>query len=532
MGEQPMQQKPNNGGPRPAEAGPTALSWIPPILFSMKFAIWIAVILAIASVAGVLVQEFFPVRDAQQAKVLSQKLPAFAYQLFMLLELQDPFRAVWFRVLLGLLAVSLLLCSMKRFGPNFRQAFKIDPIREPRTILRLGNSATIHHTTPELFETVVGWLKRRVYIGSLQKDPEEKVAALHRDGVSRTGPVLLHIGILVLVLGGLASSIVGKRSFLLGSPGQTLPIEGSRYALRVDDFQIEQNERGQVKQYRSVLTVIEDGREIKQQEISVNHPLRFAGYNVYQSSYQADPTRASSLDLFVRPSSPETQAAEDPHGHASSPPPSGDSAGSGLQAKMGESYAVPLFPDYELRVLRFFAHLKITSEGPINASREFVNPAVELEISHQGEKVATQWAFVRFPAHSSTKLPFVAELRNAQPVMATGLELNTNPGAPLIWLGIILSTLGLILSFLMQHRTIYLIAKPSERGWTLWMAGRSEREQIAFAGEFERLVQRTYNEARRLRRLEKGRQQEPAARDVASADETAEVETTAAIKRR
>ena len=108
---------------------------IPPLLFSMKFAIWLAVLLALASVAGVLVQEFFPVRDEQQAAALAQRLPGPMHALFVLLQLHDPFRALWFRTLLGLLALSLGLCAAKNFRPNFRQALRVQLGRLGRRVL-------------------------------------------------------------------------------------------------------------------------------------------------------------------------------------------------------------------------------------------------------------------------------------------------------------------------------------------------------------------------------------------------------------
>jgi cytochrome c biogenesis protein len=482
--------------------------YVPSVLFSMKFAIWIAVILAVASIAGVLVQEFFPVRDAQQAHRLSEILPGPVYQAFMLLQLADPFRAVWFKALLGTLGLSLGLCALKNFGPNMRQAVQLRPIREPRVLQQMPDASSIRHASPELFDTVVGWLRRRLYFGRVEHSEEQRVAALHQGGISRMGPVLLHIGILVLVLGGLATSIVGKKTFIWGSRGQTLAIEGSGYAIRIDDFQIDQNTLGQVKQYRSQVTVLQDGNEVHQQEIRVNHPLRFAGYNLYQSSYQSDPSRASELTLVIRP-----RLESDSGGHASGQAPdAAPPAGSIVHAQMETSYPVPGHEEYEFHVHRFFAHLKITANGPVNASREFVNPAAEIEITRDGKVVATQWAFLRYPAHARDELPFVVELRGAQPAMATGLEVNTNPGAPLVWLGFGLSTLGLLLSFLVRHRCIYLVARPSDRGWTLWIAGRGGRERIAFSSEFDRFVGRVFAEARRQRRAANrgdGKQQKP-----------------------
>jgi hypothetical protein len=56
-------------------------------------------------------------------------------------------------------------------------------------------------------------------------------------------------------------------------------------------------------------------------------------------------------------------------------------------------------------VRRFFAHLQITDAGPINVSRDLVNPAAEIEIRRAGAIVGIQWAFMRFPAHARPDIP-------------------------------------------------------------------------------------------------------------------------------
>lgn len=490
-----------DGTHRQTSAGknPQRRSLIPQILFSMKFAIWIAVILAIASTAGVLVQEFYPVRNSHQAHTLSEILPQPLYGLFMMLQLYDPFRALWFRVLLGLLALSLLLCSLRNFRPNFRQAFQVLPIRDPRTLVGLPDSYKFNRVSPVLFDVVVRSLRRRLFFGNVERSNDQRTAVFHRGGIARTGPVLLHVGILVLVVGGLLSSVVGQRTMLMGSPGETLALGDGTYQLRVDDFDIETNDRGQVKQYRSRVTVLDGNHEVLQQEIEVNKPLRFAGFNIYQSTYQADPTRAASLRVLVRPCLAETDAGHAEEGHAHT---SAGEVSAAIDANMDAQYEVPGYPGYTFRAKRFFAHLTITADGPVNASRDLVNPAVELEVLRGGEPQAIQWAFARFPAHAREELPFVLELAHAKPVLATGLEVNTNPGAPLIWFGLVISTVALVFCFLIQHHTIYVVAQPAEKGWTLWLAGRSTRERIAFSNAFDRFARSVHREAKRLKALE------------------------------
>jgi cytochrome c biogenesis protein len=482
--------------PSGARPVPSRRSIIPRWLYSMKFAIWIAVALAVASVAGTLVQEFFPVRSEAEAQQLAARLPGPVVKAFFLLQLQDPFRAHWFRVLLGALAVSLAVCSLRRVRSSLRQAFSLHVIREPRSLTLLQSSVTLHHVQPALFESTVAGLKRRLYHGKVEREADTYAAALHQGGISRTGPVLLHLGVLALVFAGLVSSIVGKSRFLQIAPGSTEAIPGTRYAIRVDDFQIDRNDAGAIKQYRSQIAFLDNGTERAGREITVNHPMRCAGYNIYQASYTADPRRASAMHFAVRQQQP---AASDAHAGHAMPPQDATSDLASLDLTMDTRAAVPGFPGYEVKVARFFGHLSIGPDGASDGGNDFANPAAQLEVWRDGQQVANQWAFLRFPAMASSDLPFVLELRDAQPAMMTGLEINTNPGAPLVWLGFALSTAGLLLAFLVQHRCVFVLAKPEAHGWTLWVAGRSDRAREGFAREFERVVAAVRVEAQRQR---------------------------------
>ena len=61
---------------------------------------------------------------------------------------------------------------------------------------------------------------------------------------------------------------------------------------------------GDIGQFRSSLTVVENGRQTARKTIWVNEPFRHKGYTFYQSGYDpADPT-FSSLQVAKDPSVP------------------------------------------------------------------------------------------------------------------------------------------------------------------------------------------------------------------------------------
>ncbi|NQU06262.1 MAG: cytochrome c biogenesis protein ResB, partial [Calditrichaeota bacterium] len=90
----------------------------------MKFAVWLLVVTAILALFALIAAEFLPAGISRSGIIA-------------LLQLDDPFRSLWFRILLGLLTMSLSVCILERGLKLIRQAFSISLIREPETLQSL-----------------------------------------------------------------------------------------------------------------------------------------------------------------------------------------------------------------------------------------------------------------------------------------------------------------------------------------------------------------------------------------------------------
>ncbi|MEE8340483.1 MAG: cytochrome c biogenesis protein ResB [Candidatus Neomarinimicrobiota bacterium] len=72
----------------------------------------------------------------------------------------------------------------------------------------------------------------------------------------------------------------------------------------------------------------------------------------------------------------------------------------------------------------------------------------------------------------------------------TGLSLNANKGIPVIFIGMLVSTIGLILSFMFWPRFIWIAIKKD----TITIGGRSTKNKIAFQKELENITKRILDE--------------------------------------
>ena len=94
---------------------------------------------------------------------------------------------------------------------------------------------------------------------------------------------MTHLAILLTVLFGAAALYLPKVTDQTCFPGESLPMEDGT-SIAVESFQIENGE-GKLD-YASIIEIrLPDGRTSGQQRISVNYPLSFGGYKVYQQTY-------------------------------------------------------------------------------------------------------------------------------------------------------------------------------------------------------------------------------------------------------
>ncbi len=106
----------------------------------------------------------------------------------------------------------------------------------------------------------------------------------------RYGPDLVHIGLLVLVAGGLVTAMGRQETTWSLGEGDEAGI-GSGYTLRLVSFQYLRYDNGSPRDWISTVNVAREGRdEIAAFPIEVNHPLRLKGITVFQSTFEVNGT--------------------------------------------------------------------------------------------------------------------------------------------------------------------------------------------------------------------------------------------------
>ncbi|MBM3326011.1 MAG: cytochrome c biogenesis protein ResB [Calditrichaeota bacterium] len=487
----------------------------------MKFAIWILIITAGLSLLALLVNEFLP----PQVSTVGW---------YRKIGIVDPFRAWWFRALLGLLSLSLLVCVVERAPKQFRLAFQ-----------------RLFRTRPSQFADAKNYIKTTSLDGIAlgEKFLKELGLSFHRrdgegwtalsgmsGGLSRLGPLALHIGMLALIVGALIASLTHYSARVSGSAGREIELPEWGFKVRVDTFFLDyypagvnmwvetaeglrakvravygdsadvnimghQNKeivqryaisdlradflvsergkpapyQGNVRSYISDVTVIDDGREVRRQRIEVNHPLRHNGYRFYQSSFETAEAHRHIDSLIIH-------CASDEFGQARVTAP-----------VSGPSQPLP-WGGFSISVVQFYPDFRLDEQmRPFSISGDLNNPVARIKLLLNDDELGSAWAFSGMMGHSgSGGLPVSFILADVAGVETIGggyttiFDVNREQGREFIWLGITLATLGLLIAYIFDHRLAWVLAILKSNGtYELHLAGGSRREGNYFHQKFK-----------------------------------------------
>ena len=105
--------------------------------------------------------------------------------------------------------------------------------------------------------------------------------------ISAWGSPILHVGLCVILLGGILSLFIGRKLYFEIPVGQSAEFRGrtGTFSMEAKDFELEFYEDGITpKQYRTKLSIEQEGRATEA-EAYVNSPVRYDGTVIIQQAY-------------------------------------------------------------------------------------------------------------------------------------------------------------------------------------------------------------------------------------------------------
>ncbi len=434
---------------------------------SVKLAIFLIIILTLASIVGTLIPQM---RSAEEYAARYGQMSGLLIQL----EFTNLYHSWWFLALLILFSLNILICSLTRLSPKVRRAFRPNLEFKTETLLaskfqeRMIRNQSLSESEDELKKTLRSFhfkVKEQRKAGETHLLARKKTSGIF-------GSDIVHLGLLVILIGGIVSGFSGFRTNINIAEGETVPILDADFKLRLDKFETEYHPNGSVKDWKSTLTIVEGESDRLTKTIEVNHPLTYKGHVFYQSSYGWD-WQNPLLEIWATKTSDPTPIKK-------------------AYLRLGEKEAWEE-ESLEFAAVRFIPDFIIDGNQPRTRSLNPNNPAVFIEVFSSGSEIFSGWIFSKFPdfsqMHAGEETSYKFELKDIQAAQYSGIQMSRDPGVNFIWLGCALLMSGLFLAFYWPPRDIRFILGETEGGKTeIVSAGRSVKSRLTLESEFTRIM--------------------------------------------
>lgn len=426
---------------------------------SVRLTVFILLSLATTSVIGTLI----PQNEAPAAYF--EAYGANLYRLFAVFDLFDMYHSLWFQMLLLLLVINIVVCSIDRLTAVWKIIFVKTPRFSPARFQK--EKGRIEFSIPDAFNDEAALtaacdktVRRR--FGYLRTEKNDDATGFYlfaeKGRWSRLGVYGVHVSVVLLVLGGLIGSLFGFEGFVNipeGEATDTIRIRNSGrmarldFTIRCDDFHVSFYESGAPEEFRSSLTILEDGREVLKKEIIVNDPLRYRGINIFQASY-GEMRGGQSPPVATAPTSPPDEIVV-----------------AFTSSQSGMTYERTLVMDQPFALPEGLGEFRLTAYTPTT--------------DFGGQDLGAAYTAVLTPAEGQplevllpVRFPNFDKMRKGEVVIAivgaekstftprpqgekryyTGLQVTNDPGVWVVYAGFIMMIIGCYITFFMSHRRL------------------------------------------------------------------------------
>lgn len=492
-------EKPKPGSGQKASGVSGAIDAILNLMSSVPFGIVLLILLIIACMIGMLIQQqeldSFPAYYAELTpaeKIVYGRLGFF-----------DIYHAAYFNLLLLLLSLNIILASIDHFpaawsfiarkkltaSPTFAMAQKF---KEKIELPQLGRK--------QLVERAATAARKTRFKVRITEESDRTTIFAERGVWNRLGAYLVHIGLLTIFAGGFMTSR-GFTGMMQVSPDKSsdrmvqnvfnIDHANSQHAIgqrelelpfTIEGVDIQQkliNKNGSIDAGNTldwltrVRIVDRELGKTTEALIHMNHPFDYRGYRFFQASFNPLGS-ARTITLKVTPSN-----------------------GSPQEITIRRNGEAKLTDGTRVRYIEFNPHFVVGSDQKVTfGSTEYENPAAHLAyITPSGEQ-GDAWAFTQGGVNQMLNAPFLKSkfletgafqfvLTDFEKVpLAHTLSIQFDPGVRIVYIGFAILCLTLIAVFFFSHQRLWIVIEDGN----VYLGGDANRNRLSFEDRAKKLA--------------------------------------------
>ncbi len=438
---------------------------------SLKLTLFVLISLAAVSIIGTVVEQNQPIEKYIEAYGSAWT------RIILTARFNDMYHSLWFLALLTALALNIIVCTIERFPSKWKSLLRQRPDDfDPSIIDRFSNVKTVNieGNSDAAREKTLKAFKAKGFKTSLSGASGDFRLYAWKGTIGRFGSDMTHVSLILILLGAIIGNIYGYKDFAGIYVGGTITVPQADFMLRLDKFWIDYYETGQIRQYNSLLTVVEGDKEVMQKQIWVNEPLYYKGIRFYQSSYGTAWDRIEEAEIAFKKKG--SQAPEP-----------------AILVKWGELARLPNTP-YSIKLVGYTSDFIYDENTNTVGSRsgDPNNPAANLEVYRGDKLVARPWLFFKYP-DSFTALPDTGDnliFSAYRGTLYSGISINKDPGTNVVWLGTAIMGIGFFMAFFIYHRRVWVSIKNAGSASVVKFGGTINKNTLVFERELKDIVER------------------------------------------
>jgi cytochrome c biogenesis protein len=446
---------------------------------SIKLAIVLLSLLAIGVMVGVFLPQEGLVDIGQIKRTYGEN-----YRMMKAMGLFNVYSSAWFIAIEVLFFFNLLFGSFQWLKPAFMSATQRLFMSAKQMAKAKEHALFVSPHDPETTAMQIKQvLKRRrfgVYFKQKAEAQSNSEAAIYatKGNLSRFGPVVAHLGILLMLVFSVYGAFTGFKAQKLATPGSQFNLMESEYFMpnvnsgiwqgdvpnwtfKVEDFRIEfyPNNPETIKQYFCKLKILApSGKTLAEKTISVNDPLTYKDLTVYQASYS--PTGKLFLEVNGRPITFEVNA--DFNGRPISVTP------------LTQDIALVIFPFFVQQdpgVKNNHITVFLQKDNRFVGTPGQMPPNLKLNMGETGEFAGLRIRYVR-------------------PEYATGLQIKQAPEVPYMYLSFGIIMLGTLMCIFSQRMLWAGLAPlPKGQGTAVYLLHKTNKAKASYMKELSAIEQ-------------------------------------------
>ncbi len=420
---------------------------------SVKLSVFILLSLAMTSIFGTVIPQ------NESPMLYHQKFGDVLFKLFNTLDIFDMYHSWWFRFLLCMLTINIIVCSINRLSSTWkiifpkRPSFNINRFRKSKNRQQWSAQGSVE----QVKESISPWISKRFGRFTVESSENGYLLFGEKNRWTRLGVYAVHLSILLMVAGGLAGSIFGFDGYVNIPEGESIDsvlLRGNQpevklnFKIKCDDFDLSfYKESKMPKRYRSRLSIIKGNQTVIQKDIIVNDPLRFEGINIFQSSYGKMP--ATQLNVTF------TEKA------------------SGLIYNKKATMKSPVEMPGNSGTLIIEEFRPNFAFRGVNLANTFLCRMIPRQGDPQHIIISAD--FPRFDMMRQGD--FIISISNTDFKYYTGLQVTKDPGVPIVYVGFLFMIIGCYVTFFMFHQKICVEISTDSGKTAVMAAGISEKNK-------------------------------------------------------